>query len=536
MSESSAGQGGTILIKGAQIFDGSGRESFRGDLFIRDGRIAGVGEVSSQHADTVIDAGGLAAAPGFVDIHGHSDLTLLADRRGLSKLFQGITTEACGQCGMAPFPVPQGERQEFEALLAYSWAPVDISWRDVAGYLEAADREPIGINLCPFLGINVLVAISGAEPDDPGPALGAAQMAGVEELWGVSMGVAYEPLYHWPTDALRPLAELARGKTLASHIRNEGSGLVESIMEMIEILPPHTHLEIAHLKASGRSNWGKVNDALEAIEQAAARGIDIGYNAYPYTAGSTFLAATLPDWLTKEGQAEAVEMLRRPDVRERLRQQHQKRPTFPRLEPEQVLVASTGTEEMSWAEGKSLAEVAREMGKDAHEAAVEIVLRSGGKATAVFFTMSEDDVRTALKHPMGSICTDGLAFCPDGPGRIGHPHPRSYGAFPRFIGRYCREEGLLGMAEAVRKCTSLPAGRLGLKDRGLLREGYVADVVLFDPDRVMDTATYAEPHRLSEGIEFVIVGGVVSVAEGKFTGRLGGKVLRYSVDGKLAPS
>ena len=523
-----------LIVRGADVYDGSGADPRRADILIRDGRIAAVRERASDEAPAtarVIDADGLAAAPGFVDIHGHSDLTLLADPRGLSKLAQGITTEACGQCGMAPFPVPDGDRSEFDALLAYSWAPVEISWRDAAGYLAALDRQPLAINLCPFLGANVLVVVTGAEPDDPSPAVAAArEMPGLDDLWGISFGLGYEPLYHWSTDALRPLAELARGKVLASHIRSESAGLLDSIREMIDLLPPGTHLEIAHLKASGQANWGKVADALALIEGAVAEGVDIGYNSYPYTAGSTFLAATLPDWLTREGQARAVEMLRQPEVRERLRRQHDERPTFPRLSPERVLIASIGAEELAWAEGKTLAAIAKAMGTDAHEAAVEILLKSDGRATAVFFTMSEDDVRRALAHPLGSLCTDGLAFCPDGPGRIGHPHPRCYGAFPRFLGRYVRDEGLVPLAEAIRKCTSLPATRLGLCDRGLLREGYAADIVLFDPARVIDTATYEAPHSLPEGIEYVIVGGVVSIAEGRFTGELGGRALRYSTD------
>ncbi len=523
-----------LLIRGADVYDGSGAPARRADILVRDGRIAAVGEDAADRAPggtRVIDADGLAAAPGFIDIHGHSDLTLLADPRGLSKLAQGITTEACGQCGMSPFPVPAGDRTEFEALLAYSWAPVDITWRDAAGYFAALERQPLALNLCPFLGANVLVVVTGAEPDDPRPALAAAEMPGVDDLWGVSFGLGYEPLYHWSTDALRPLAELARGKTLASHIRSESAGLLDSIREMIDLLPPGTHLEIAHLKASGQANWGKVADALALIEQAVADGVDIGYNAYPYTAGSTFLAATLPDWLTCHGQAHAVEMLRDPAVRQRLRSQHSQRPTFPRLSPERVLIASAGTDELAWAEGKTLAAIAEAMGTDAHDAAVEILLKSDGRATAVFFTMSEDDVRRALAHPLGSLCTDGLAFCPDGPGRIGHPHPRCYGAFPRFLGRYCRDEGLLPLAEGIRKCTSLPAARLGLRHRGLLREGYAADIVLFDPARIIDTATYEQPHSLPDGIEYVIVGGVVSIAGGRFTGDLGGRPLRYAVDG-----
>ncbi|MBC7287704.1 MAG: amidohydrolase family protein, partial [Armatimonadetes bacterium] len=486
--------------------------------------------------DALINGDGLAATPGFIDIHGHSDLVLLADPRGLSKLAQGVTTEACGQCGMSPFPVPEGDRAEFEALLAYSWADVEITWKDPAGYMQRLEETPLGVNLCPFLGANVLVSVTGATPEDPSPAMAGAQLAGARDLWGVSMGVGYEPLHGWPTEALAQLAKLARGKTLAVHLRNEGAGLLDSIREMLAIVGPEVHLEIAHLKASGDSNWGKVPQALALIEAARASGANVGFNVYPYTAGSTFLASTLPDWLTRDGQAKAVEMLRDPVVRERLKREHVRRPVFPRLPAERVLIASAAADELNWAEGKTLAEVAKAMASDPHDAAVQIVLKSRGRATAVFFTMSEDDVRAALRHPLGSVCSDGLAFSPDGPGRIGYPHPRSYGSFARFLGRYVREEGLLSLAEAVRKCTSLPASRLGLRDRGILRPGSAADVVLLDPARIADTATYDNPHSLAVGVEFVLVNGVLSIAEGRFTGQLGGRVLRFSLDGPGRPA
>lgn len=517
---------GDLAIRGATIFDGSGAPEFRGDILVRSGRIIALGNCGS--ADREIDAAGLYACPGFIDVHGHSDLSLLADRRGLSKLLQGITTEACGQCGMSPFPRPRTRYEEFRALLAYSWAPVEITWHDANGYLTELRREPLGINICPFLGANVAALEQDRQSKIPGEA--------AEGLWGVSLGLAYMPLSQWPAEALKEFAAAAAGKTVAVHMRNEGARLLDSIAETLTVAEAcPVRVEIAHLKASRRENWGKMRDALAAVEEARTQGVDVAFSVYPYTASSTFLAATLPDWLLAEGQDAAIELLRQGDVLQRLREDYESGRGFLSIGAENILVAQVGAEEYRWAEGMRLSAAAERSNTEPFALAVDMLVAARGQVNAVFFTMSEDDVRLALAHPLGSICTDGLALCPDGPTSHGKPHPRCYGAFARFLGHYVRDEGLLDWPEAIRKCTSWPASRLGLHSRGLLRPGYAADIVLFDPDAVRDTATFDQPHRLAEGIRYVIVNGVVSVENGEFTGALGGRALDPTTEQRLKP-
>lgn len=514
-----------ILIRHAFIIDGSGRPGFTGDIAVRSDRIAAVGSLPHWRAKRQVDAHGLYAAPGFIDPHGHSDLSLLADPRGLSKLAQGITTEACGQCGMSPFPVPAGNRDEFRALLAYAWAPVEIEWSDAAGYIDAAARQPLGINLCPFLGANTVVLWAQLSGQSPGSAP-ALSPHSLRPLWGISLGIAYEPLAHWAADDIALFAKAAAGKTVSVHMRNEGSRLLESIDEVVRIArDAGVRVEIAHLKASRQANWGKIADAIDAIERARRAGLDIAFNVYPYAAGSTFLAATLPDWLIANGHAEALRRLHNESARAKLRDDYARGRAISGLPPDRILVAGLGNPRFRWAEGMSLADIAQRMGVAPIDALIDLLLASDGQATAIFFTMCDEDVRRAICHPLASVCSDGLALCPDGPTSSGSPHPRCYGSHARFLGRMVRDEGLLEWPEAIRKCTSLPASRLGLPDRGILAPDYAADIVLFDPDRIIDTADYGDPHHLAEGVEYVLVNGVLAISDGRFTGDLGGRVL-----------
>jgi N-acyl-D-amino-acid deacylase len=514
-----------LVIRGATLLDGSGGPPFVGDVLVQSGRIVCVGSCSGVHARREIDAAGLYACPGFIDPHGHSDLTLLADPRGLSKLAQGITTEASGQCGMSPFPVPADDFDEFRALLSYLWAPVDLTWRDARGYLAEMDGRALGLNLCPFAGANT--AVLGHSPDVPGLApLASALRESMADLWGLSLGLAYEPLLSWPAESLRALVAAAAGKTVGVHMRNERAGLFDSIEETLALvrdLP--VRLEIAHLKCTSEANWGRIAEAVAMIEDARRGGLDVAFNVYPYTATSTFLAATLPAWLSGEGHDRALRLLREPEVRERLREDHLAGRTFVTLPPDRILIASVDADDYRWTEGHSLADIATHSGRHPFDVAVDMLLAARGQVNAVFFALSEDDMRLVLAHPLASVTTDGLAVCPDGPTSRGKPHPRGYGAFARFLGRYVRDEGLVDWPEAIRKCTSWPASRLGLHDRGLLRPGYAADITVFDPATVADAATYEDPHRLAVGVHYVLVGGVLSIDSGAFTGDLGGSVL-----------
>ena len=517
-----------LLIREATILDGSGAAPFVGDILVQSGRIVCVGSCSGCHARREIDAAGLYASPGFIDPHGHSDLTLLADPRGLSKLAQGITTEGSGQCGMTPFPVPTGDLyDEFRALMSYSWAPVDLTWRDAAGYLAAMSGLATGINLCPFVGANT--GVLGTSPDAPLGPLADAFRASMPDYWGLSLGLAYEPLLAWPTESVRQLVASAAGKTLGVHMRNERAGVFDSIREVLDLirgLP--IRLEIAHLKCTSQDNWGRINEAIAIIEDARRDGLDVAFNVYPYTATSTFLAATLPGWLSGEGHDRALHLLLDPAVRERLREDHLAGRAFVSIPPDRILISSVEADDFRWCEGRSMADISAQAGRPVFDVALDMLLAARGQVNAVFFVLDEDDVRTTLAHPLASVTTDGLAVCPDGPTSSGKPHPRGYGAFPRFLGKYVREEGLVDWPEAIRKCTSWPASRLGLRDRGLLRPGYAADITIFNPATIADAATYEDPHRLAVGLPYVIVGGVLSIDDGRFTGDLGGSVLHPS--------
>jgi N-acyl-D-amino-acid deacylase len=514
-----------ILLLGGEVVDGSGAPARRADVAIAEGRIAAMGDLGGAEARERIDCRGRVVAPGFIDLHAHSELTLLANPLGESKLHQGVTTELNGQCGLTAFPVRPADREEMRKVVTFCDAPVEWRWEQIDEYLRVLEETRPAYNVATLVGQSALRAwVLGfeARPATPGElqamcALLADSLA--RGAVGVSLGLAY-PLGSF-SDTEEPLA-LARAAAehdalVTVHIRSEGHGLVLALDEMLGAArETGCRLQIAHMKCAGKAYWGGAREALGMVEAAVEAGADVTFDAYPYTAGSRHLYGSLPDWVIDGGIAAMVARLKQTETRARLRESLA---TWAAgegagggfsLDFAQTMVTSVATEANAWAVGKRLDETAGERGQDPLDATLDLLIEEEGQVSCVLWSMTDDDVREFLRHPLGTIGTDGLAYAPYGPLSSGAPHPRCYGTFPRFLGHYVRDEGLLPLPEAIRKCTSLPASRLKLTDRGLIREGNWADVVVFDPAAIAERSDYGRPHVYPQGIDLVIVNGNVA--------------------------
>lgn len=485
------------VIRGGCVIDGSGAPARRADVAIADGRIAAVGEVAGE-ARRVIDATGLVVAPGFIDVHAHDDVALLT-RPGLDfKAAQGVTTVICGNCGAGAAPANERLEQFYRLGLEGILGPVSaFTWRSLGEFYQAVRAARPAVNAAFLVPHGALrVAAMGWERRPPSAEELAAMKAQLEEglaagAVGLSTGLIYRPGAYAETEELIELARVVGryGGVYASHIRDEGARLLDAVREAIRIgEEAGVPVEISHHKASGRANWGRTRASLEVIDGARARGVDVGIDAYPYTAASTALAALVV------GGRLASEMA-----------------------AEEILIASVKHQHEY--EGKRLSEIAALLDLPPEEAARRLLRDEENAVVAVMFIMEEGDVRRVLAHPTCVVGSDGI------PSPAGKPHPRLYGTFPRVLGRYVREEGLLSLEEAVRRMTALPAQRFGLADRGEVRAGCWADLVAFDPARIADTATYEEPRRYPEGIAWVLVNGGVVVEGGAPRDEAAGRVL-----------
>jgi len=524
-----------ILIKNGFVVDGTGKPAFKADVGIAEGRISIVAEGIEQEAKRTIQAQGLHLAPGFIDPHTHSDLTLLADPRAESKIRQGVTTEVIGNCGFSPAPLLGAAVEEVRAeaeLLG-----IDVTWTSMAEYLEHLRSPGTAVNVMPLVGHNT-VRGSVLGFDDVQPT--TEQQAEMERLVaeameqgarGLSTGLFYPPGFYAHTEEVIGLARVAarRGGIYASHIRNESDRLLEAIAEAIEIAEQaEIRVEVAHLKLSGYQNWKGADRLLASLEDARSRGVRVGCDQYPYAASATWLAAILPYWAQTGGAKAVAERLSDPEVRALLRKDWEEN----RAEWEDrggmhdwTDLLITDCDPRPDVQGKNIAEIADAEGKDPLEAAFDLIVVSEGQVECVCFGQLEDNVRTLMRHPLVVVGSDGSALAPHGVLGQRKPHPRSYGTFPRVLGRYVREEKVLSLEEAVKKMTSVTAERFGLSDRGVIREGAWADLVLFDPQTVADRATFTDPHQYPVGIPCVIVNGVVVIDQGQHTGALPGQVL-----------
>ncbi len=525
-------------IEGVTVVDGSGAPGFRADVGIIGETIAAVGNLSREPAGTILRAAGLTLAPGFIDMHSHSDWRLWANRRAESKIRQGVTTEVVGNCGFSPAPVNPSFREDLRGFAPFLPEGMDFSWQSVEEYLKRFDAGGSALNIIQLVGHGTLrVAAMGFARRGPSEAeLTHMKRLIAESLdggaWGLSTGLIYAPGSYAETGELVELARAAgryRG-FYASHIRGEGANLLDSISEAIRIgregeLP----VQVSHLKAAGRPHWGKVKDVLALIDAARAEGLDVTADVYPYTASSTLLSALLPGWALEGGIEAMLKRLQDPDARGRIRAE-----VKAGRGSEEDLVANAGWDGIMIAyapgspeaEGRRLSEIAKDMGVAPIDAAMDLILAAGhGKSYMILFQIEEADLRAALGHPHVMIGSDGSALAPHGKLGQGKPHPRSYGTFPRVLARYWREERLLSLEQAVHKMTGLPAKKLGLKDRGVIRIGARADLVVFNHRSVTDLATYEHPHRYAAGIEYVVVNGRLVIKGGEHTGSLPGRVL-----------
>ncbi len=490
-----------LLIRGAIVYDGTGAQARRADVGVSRARIAAVGDLSREGAGTEVEAGGFALAPGFIDVHSHDDFAVFLLPEMDFKVGQGVTTSVVGNCGLgaAPFEAAQRYLAFFDADGQRDRLP---GWTTYGDYLDALDTDPPSLNVAVLVGHGTLrLQMMGNERRAPsdGELAGMLDMlaAGLDAgCVGYSTGLVYEPGRYCETEELVTLAqEMARmGGVYTSHMRNEADGLLDAVRETISIGERGgVAVQISHHKASGRSAWGLVRDSLALIEQARGRGVDVTADQYPYTAGSTGLFAVLQNY---EEQAHGIGA----------------------VEWDRVRLASA-PRHPEW-ERRSIAELASELGTDPVEAARIVVDREGYGAVVVTETMNEDDVRTVMAHPTTMIGSDGI------PALGGKPHPRLYGTFPRVLGRYVRELGVLPIEDAVHRMTGMPAAKFGLTGRGVIEPGAFADLVLFDPATIDDVATYDEPRRYPSGVSAVWVNGTCVMRDGEHTGERPGTALR----------
>jgi len=539
---SAAGQAGKdaldVVIEHGQIVDGTGSPWYIADVGIRDGRIAAIGKLDGVARKRTIDARGKTVAPGFIDMLGQSELTMLVDPRLPSKVFQGITTEITGEGSSA---APLNEAMIAADAAMYKHLGITADWRTLGEYFQRVERQGMGINLGTYVGAtSVRRMVLGDRDVQPTPAqleemkrlVDAAMRDGA---LGLSTALQYTPAPYAKTEELVALAGEAGkfGGIYATHMRSEGDTVLDAIDEAVRIgregkLP----VEIWHLKAAGKANWGRMPELVARIEKARAEGVDVAADTYAYPAWFNTFSAFIPPWAHDGGDDALIARLKDPAARARIRaemmdpkgdwdNEWQEIPG-----PEAVQIAVVQNKELLPLQGKRLSEVAAMWKEDAIDALCDILIKDHAFTMVAVFGMDEKDVALALKQPWVSVDNDSEGTAPDGPLAGEHPHPRAYGTFPRVVRKYVREEQLLTLEEAVRKFTALPAGRMRLTDRGVLKAGLAADVVVFDAEKLRDLATFEEPNQLSVGMEWVLVNGVPVVAEGKLTGKLPGKVLR----------
>lgn len=531
-----------ILISNGTIIDGTGSPAFKGDIAIDKGLIAYIGSKFIGEAVTVIDAEGLIVAPGFIDIHSHSDISLLFDPRAESKVVQGITTEVVGNCGVSAAPVRPQYREELIRQFEtnnFTMTPEEKEmwqWHSQIQCVRETVARGVSSNLVPLVGgVPVRISAVGMKREINSSDLQKIKRLLENELdqgvWGMSSGLYYVPERYYSTPQLIELCKLIgrKKKVWSVHIRDEGKRVFQSVKEVLEIaFRSSVSLQISHLKLEGKSNWGRAGEILALLHKARRQGIDVNWDQYPYTAYGSGLIDVIPPSLRAEGIDKLLMDLNRPRVRNCLKKlmllgtDDWPSPLADVEWTEMIIAEVKNDKELV---GKTIRELAQEWGSDPLEVIMDLLLSQDAGVKVIVPAMSEQDVQEIMEDPETIISTDGKAVSPRGRFAGLHPHPRYYGAFPRVLGRYVRERKVIDLVSAIRKMTSLPAQKIGLRDRGVLALGKVADVVVFDPNTVADQATYSEPHHFPVGIKYVIVNGVEVISAGKHTGQYPGQLI-----------
>ena len=527
-----------VIIKNGRIIDGSGNPWVSGDVGIIGDRIAKIGKIDSSRAKRVIDANGLVVCPGFIDMLGQSEIALLIDNRSLSKLSQGITSEITGE-GQSVAPQDALTLSQLQPDLDRYHLKVD--WTTLDGYFGRLEKTGTPLNIGTYVGAaQVREAILGDVDREPTPEELAKMKALVAEAmeqgaFGISTALIYPPGHYAKTEELIELAKVAGqyGGIYATHMRSEGQSETAAIEETLRIgregkLP----FEIFHLKVIGKPRWGSMPKIVGMIQAARDAGQDASADMYPYVAGGTALASSLPPWVADGGVAKLLERLKDSTIRVRIKQEMAtEHPNWENLYlgsggASGVLVSGIVNPDLKKYDGQTLAQIASSQEKDPLDALMDLVLADKAETGALYFIANEDDLRYGLKQPWTSIGLDASELSLDGPLFEPHSHPRAFGSMPRFLGYYVRDEHLLPLEQAIRKVTSLPAQRERLRDRGLLREGLFADITVFDPATIIDKATYENPTQISIGVKYVFVNGQLEYDDGKLTGARAGRVLR----------
>jgi N-acyl-D-amino-acid deacylase len=526
-----------LIIANGRIIDGTGSPWYSGDLGLRDGRIAAIGNLSNARAKRTIDARGMVVAPGFIDMLGQSELTILVDPRLPSKIFQGITTEITGE-GESVAPLNQAMIKENQ--LSFDHYGIKPDWRTLSEYFARLRRNGMGINLGTYIGAASVreMVIGYGDRAPTGDELKRMQ-ALVEEgmrqgALGLSTALQYPPAPYAHTDELIALAQVASryGGIYATHMRSEGDAEMTALEETFRIgSEAHIPIEIFHLKVSGKRNWGTAAQVIQRIEAARGQGIDVAADTYAYTAWANGLSAFIPPWAHDGGNDKLIERLKDPKSRARIRADMLAPSTQWDNEwldiegPQDILMVSVLNAELRKYQGKRISEIAAEWHEDPIDTICDFLIKDHAGSGVAVFGMAEPDVRLVLQQPWVSVDNDASGTSPEGLLSKDHTHPRGYAAFPRILRKYVREEHLLSLPDAIRKFSALPAQREHLLDRGVLKRGMWADVVIFDPDTIHDVATYEDSNRLSVGMQYVIVNGVAVVDQGQMTGALPGRVL-----------
>ena len=528
-----------LLISGGTVIDGTGAAPRTADVGIVGDSIIQVGNFPVSWGKKVLDARGKNVCPGFIDTHDHSDVNLLYNPKAESHIRQGITTVISGNCGASPFPVADEVFEENQAALKEAY-DIDLTWRDIKGFFERMEETGVALNYATYVGQGTIRgAAMGFNDRPPKPDELERMKAMVKDSMengalGLSTGLEYAPGSFAQPDEVAELCRVAveHGGLYATHMRDEGDQLLEALDEAIGVARrTGAGLQISHFKIAYPRNWHKIDDALARIDRAVAEGIDVFCDRYPYIAGSTgFSSFNFPLWALQGTTAEFLARLKDPTLESRLRtyvsEREEKLGSW-----DKVVIASVATDKNRHYEGKSVLEGMQETGTDAFEFMRDLVIEENNRVSQIIFMMDEDNLKRILSHPRVGVGCDGSALAPYGELGKGKPHPRSYGTFPRVLGKYIREEKILPLPEMIRKMTSVPAEKFGFAGRGLLQSGKLADITIFDPERVADLATWKEPHQYPAGIEHVIVNGQVVIENSEHTGQLPGRILRPHVSG-----
>ncbi|MGB2764748.1 MAG: amidohydrolase family protein [Candidatus Aminicenantaceae bacterium] len=525
-----------LVIKDGYIFDGLGNEAFKADIGISGSFIQKIGKISSSSGKSVVDANNLAVCPGFIDAHDHTDMQLLVNPKAESSTRQGITTLVSGNCGGSPFPIAEKIYEEMKEDLK-AFYQIDLTWKDIKGFFAKLEEKGMALNYSSLVGQGTIRGAAVGFNDRPPKEEELEKMKKMvaesikNGAVGLSTGLEYAPGSYAKNDEIEELCRVAAhyGGVYATHMRNEGDYLLESLDEAIEVArKTGISLQISHFKIAYPRNWHKIDAALARVEKTKEEGISIFCDRYSYIAGSTGLSYYFPLWAKQGTTDEFLARLKDPALDDKLRA-HAAEEELKLGSWDKVVISSVVSEKNRQFEGKSVLQGAKEKGKSPYEFMRDILIEERNRVGMVTFMMKEENLKKILAHPLVGVGCDGSAIAPYGILGRGKPHPRHYGTFPRVLGKYIREEKIVPMPEMIKKMTSLPARKFGFTKRGSLEKGYFADLVIFDEDRVIDKATWTDPHQYPVGIEYVLVNGKIVIKSGEHTGSLPGKVLRKEV-------